>query len=287
MKIFFKKAMILFSFFMVSAFYAGCAFCKEEVSCENNISETCQQQLTDCFGDAFSLSQGVEKEDRFFDEHENKDIITHYMEWELTYENAAGQECRFVFNNRNGRKPAEEYMEDSMESYFCSLVRQHYQQHFWDETIARIPGCRETDSTLYFQRYRLFSMPDVPETAIMFDERLHYSLWENISFLDLQYDAVFHDFPYILNMYLFITYQSSDETEQAEQCREAENLLWEMIDEMAQYTSQTLNAAVSVTMMDENGAAGGFSLAVLNGAYFERGNGIELEIALHENFFRT
>lgn len=80
-------------------------------------------------------------------------------------------------------------------------------------------------------------------------------------------------------------YQSSDEAEREKQCLEVETFLREMIDEMAQYTNHTLNATVSVTMMDEEGAAESFSLAVLNGTYFEAGRGVEYEIALHENFF--
>lgn len=282
-----------FPFLMAAIFFAGCSLGRDDICYDeniyynDNISETCRQQLKNCFGDAYALSDGIEKEEQFFNEFENVNVITRYTEWELTYEDAAGQECRFIFNNRIGRKPAKEHMEDSMESYFCNLVRQYYKQQFWDKAIMRIPGCRENDSTLYFQLYRLFSMPDVPETSTMFDERLNYSLSENICFPQLQYDAVFHDFPYILNMYLYVSYKSDDKAERSKQCRETEACLREMIDEMVKYTNHTLNATVSVTMMDEKGAAGGFSLFVLNGAYFESGRGIEYEIALHENFFGT
>ena len=47
------------------------------------------------------------------------------------------------------------------------------------------------------------------------------------------------------------------------------------------------NAAVSVTMMDEDGFADGFGFSVLKGEYFENeGDGeYEYEIRLHENFF--
>lgn len=256
-----------------------------EINSDGQIPETCFQQLQNCFGEEYILSEGTEKEDHFFDEFESTNIITHYMEWELSYENAAGQNCRFVFNNRNGRKSAQEHMEDSMENYFCDLVGQSYRQQFWDKAVARIPGCRTDDSVLYFQRYRLFSMPDVPVTSVMFDERLHYSLSENIYFPQLQYDTVFYDFPYILNMYLYVTYQSDDESMREKQCRELDTLLQEMIEEMAEYTNHTLNATVSVTMMDEKGAVDSFSHAILNGAYFEQGRGLEYEIALHENFF--
>lgn len=285
----FQKIAVLFICIMAAISLTGCAFGKKEINyngqTNDQMPEACRQQLQNCFGKEYSLSEGVEKEEHFFDEFESINVITHYTEWELTYEDAAGQNCRFMFNNRIGRKSANEHMEDSIENYFCNLVRQSYQQQFWDKTVARIPGCRINDSVLYFQRYRLFSMPDIPETSTMFDERLHYSLSENICFPQLQYDTVFQEFPYLLNMYLYVTYQSSDEAEREKQCLEVETFLREMIDEMAQYTNHTLNATVSVTMMDEEGAAESFSLAVLNGTYFEAGRGVEYEIALHENFF--
>lgn len=282
----FKKSIaVLFICIMTTLFLTGCAFGKKEIIYNDQIPEICHRQLQNCFGKEYSLSEGVAKEEHFVDEFESVNVITHYTEWELTYEDAAGQSRRFVFNNHIGRKSTREHMEDSIENYFCDLVRQSYQQRFWDKTIARIPGCRINDSVLYFQRYRLFSMPDIPETSTMFNERLHYSLSENICFPQLQYDTVFQEFPYLLNMYLYVTYQSSDEAEHEKQCLEVETFLREMIDEMAQYTNHTLNATVSVTMMDEEGAAESFSLAVLNGAYFEAGRGVEYEIALHESFF--
>ena len=59
----------------------------------------------------------------------------------------------------------------------------------------------------------------------------------------------------------------------------------EMINEMIHYTNGSLNATVHVTMMDENGYADGFNLAILDGEYFADGSGTKYEIALHENFF--
>ncbi len=263
----------------------GCAFGTERINYNTDMPKICEQQLKDCFGEEAILSDGVEKEERFFNEFERADVITHYTEWELIYENAAGQEGSFLFNNRIGRKPVQEHLEDSLERYFCDLTRQYYQQQFFEQAVAKIPGCMEDKSVVYFQPYRLFSMPDVPETTIMFDERLHYSLSENIYFPQLQYDAVFRDFPYILNMYFYVGYQSAEETERIKQRREIELSIREVIDEMARYTGNTLNATASVTMMDDRGAVDGFSLAVLNGTVYEKGRGTEFEIALHENFF--
>ncbi len=54
---------------------------------------------------------------------------------------------------------------------------------------------------------------------------------------------------------------------------------------MIHYTNGSLNATVHITMMDENGYADGFSLAILDGEYFADGPGTKYEIALHENFF--
>lgn len=201
------------------------------------------------------------------------------------YRDADGQERRFIFNNRIGRKEKKEHIEETIESYFSDLVQQHYKQNFWDKTAARIPGYREEDSKLYFQRYRLFSTPSVPETSVMFEERLKYSLAEHIVFPQLQYHEVFRNFPYILNIYLYVTYAAKEEQERMGQRQETEAALREMLDEVSRYTKGTLNAAVHVTMMDEGGYADGFSLAVLDGEYFADGLGLQYEIALHENFF--
>lgn len=231
------------------------------------------------------LSEGEEKEERFFEEHERIDVITHYTEWNLTYRDADGQERRFVFNNRLGRSDEKEHMEETMENYFSELVQQYYKQNFWDKTAAQISGYREEDSKLYFQRYKLFSTRDVPETSVMFEERLQYSLAEHIVFPKLDYHEVFADFPFILNIYLYVTYEADGEAERAAQRQETEAKLREMLDEIIRYTDGSLNAAVHVTMMDEGGYADGFSFAVLAGEYFSDGLGTQYEIALHENFF--
>ncbi len=88
-------------------------------------------------------------------------------------------------------------------------------------------------------------------------------------------------------MYLYVTYESSEETKRTEQRQEIETCLQEMIHEMAEFTNHTLNASITVTMMDDQGAAGSFSYAVLNGKFFEKGRGLEFEMALHENFFKN
>ncbi len=275
----------LFLLAVIAGLLSGCAFGKKEVHYSGKMPEVCRQELENCFGEEYVLSEGEEKEERFFEEHERIDVITHYTEWNLTYRDADGQECRFVFNNRLGRSDEKEHLEKTMENYFSDLVQQHNKENFWDKTAARIHGYREEDSELYFQRYKLFSKRDVPETSVVFDERLHYSLAEHIVFPKLDYHKVFAEFPFILNIYLYVTYEADEEAERAVQRQETEAALREMIDEIIRYTDGSLNAAVHVTMMDEGGYADGFSFAVLAGEYFSDGLGTQYEIALHENFF--
>lgn len=279
-----KGSGILLVFVVFSSLFAGCAS-GDEVYYSADIPKACRQELADCFGEVYVLSEGTEKEDRFFEEHERISIVTHYTEWSLAYKDAYGQERRFIFDNCTGRMSEKEHMEETMESYFSDLAQQYYKENFWDGTAAFIPGYREADSRLYIQPYRLFSKPDVPETSVMFEERLQYSLMEHISFSEFKYHEIFHDFPFILNIYLYADYESSEETERMRQRQEIEKKLREMTDEIIGYTDGSLNAAVHVTMMDEEGASDGFSLAVLAGEYFADGLGVQYEIALHENFF--
>lgn len=275
-------------FAIVVCLLTGCAFGKREVSYRDNVPKMCEQDLKNCFGEEYALSEGVEKEEDFFNEFENISVITYYTEWELAYKDADGEKRKFVFDNRTAGLPVQEHMEKCVENYFCDLVQNYYKRSFWNETVARISGCREDESVLYFQPYQLFSMPEIPETSEMFDERLQYCLTEHIYFPSLRYHKVFSEFPYILDMYLDVAYESEDEKKRMGQCQETERKLREMLDEMIQYTDGSLNAKVHVIMLDENGYADGFSIAVLNGEYFTGGAdglSMEYEKALHENFF--
>ncbi len=289
-----RKQAAFLVFFIISVFLQGCgctpgrvfghALGGKERSCSADMPNLCRQMLKDCFGEAYVLAEGKEKESRFWDEKNGVEWITHYTEWVLTYKDAEGQECRFVFDNRCGEGQEEEYLEKTVEQYFSGLAEEYYKQNFWNEATACMAGLEE-DSILYIKRYRLFSYPDVPETAAMFKERLNYSLTGDIYFPQLRYDSIFLDFPYIMDMYLSVMYEEEDGGRRLEQRQETERKVREMMDEMARYTGGTLNACAYVTMTDGNGYADGFSLAVLNGEYFPGGPGTEYEIALHENYF--
>ena len=65
-------------------------------------------------------------------------------------------------------------------------------------------------------------------------------------------------------MYFYVGYQSAEETERIKQRREIELSIREVIDEMARYTGNTLNATASVTMMDDRGAYHGFSFRAIS-----------------------
>ena len=263
---------------------SGCATTKE-VYKDDPMPEICEQELSNCFGEDYLLSEGVDKEDHFFEEHKQTEIITYYTEWELTYQDAYGQDRIFAFNNfYYGNWQPSERIDGFIKSYFSDLVEEHYEQKFWNKMIAEMPGCRE-DSVLYFNEYRLFSNPDVPQTSAMFDERVSYSLTDNVYFPQLKYTDVCIDFPYIFNLYLYVDYVSDDKAKRLAQRQYTEKRLRETMDAMIQYSGESLNAKAYVIMMDENGFADDFTIAVLKGDYFESGYGIEYEKNLHENFF--
>lgn len=262
----------------------GCAATNHSKELLNNESmpELCEQELRNCFGEDYLISEGIDKEGQFINK-DGKVETYNYTEWELTYQDTNGQKQVFVFNSYGSGQPLER-IENSVKSYFSDLVEDHYKQKFWNNMIADMPGCSE-DSVLYFKEYRLFSNPSIPETSVMFDERLHYSLMDNVYFPQLIYTDVCIDFPYIFNLYLYVDYESNDEAQRMAQRRDTEKRLRETMDAMIQYTGESLNAKASVTMMDENGTVDSFSIAVLKGDYYDSGYGIEYEKDLHENFF--
>lgn len=259
------------------------AFSKtQEVRKDEPLPELCEQELRNCFGEDYLISDGVDKEGQFVDKDGQVQTFN-YTEWELTYQDADEQERVFAINTKVGGQPSEK-IEKLIESYFSDLVEEHYEQKFWNKMIEEMPGCRE-DSVLYFKEYRLFSNRDVPETSVMFHERNYYSLTDNVFFPQLKYTDVCIDFPYIFNLYLYVDYVSDDKAERLAQRQYTEKRLRETIDAIIQYTGESLNAKAYVIMMDENGFADDFTIAVLKGDYFESGYGIEYEKALHENFF--
>ena len=279
-----EKKKLLFCLLAV-CFLTGCTH--ERVNwAEEPIAEICEQELKNCFGEDYVLSDGVEMESRFFEEHEGVEIVTYYTQWELTWLDVAGREQIFTFTNRSGAGDAGERMDRTVDSYFSELVQEHYRQKFWNEIAENIPYFREEDSELSFGRYRLFSKADIPETKVMIKERMNYRLSEHICFPELAFEKVCDEFPYLFCLYIYVDYESSDEARRVAQRREIEKTLREMTDQMIQYTDGTLNACVRITMMEkEKGAKDSFGFAVLDGAYFPEGAGIEYEIALHENFF--
>ncbi|MCI8662484.1 MAG: hypothetical protein HFG69_04375 [Hungatella sp.] len=258
---------------------------REEICYEGDLPAAGEGMLRRCFGDDYELGEGEEKEYEYYDYHDQVYVRVRYREWTLSYRDIWGEERVFVFDNR-GAGSDEGKMESSIKEYFRDLTEEFYRGRFWDEAAAGIGGLRE-DSVMYVQAYHLFSSPRVPETSVMFDERVQYCLAEHIYFPELRFQEVFEKFPYIMDLYLYVTYESGDEGERERQRKETEERLRQMVDGMIAYTGGTLNAAVSVTMMDEDGFADGFGFSVLKGEYFENeGDGeYEYEIRLHENFF--
>lgn len=275
---------ILYLLFLPLCLLGGCAHVREE-RCIEPVQELCRQDLIRCFGEEYKLSSGVEKERRFFEEHEQVEIITHYTQWELTWEDTDGEAHIFTFTNRSGGEPKEQ-MGKAIDSYFSELIEEHYGKKFWNQTMEKIPGVRMEDSAFRFRRYRQFSTPKEPKTQVMIKERLHYHLQDHIYFPQLRPEKVCEEFPYLFQVYVYAYYQSEDEGERETQRQRTEEALREMADEMIDYTDGTLNGTVRITMIDrEKGATDSFGFAVLKGAYFPDGIGLSYEIALHENFF--
>jgi hypothetical protein len=255
----------------------------ETICYDQDLPEEGKQMLKGCFGEDSVISEGVEKEYSYFNEHDQINVTIHYTEWTLSYQDARGQRSLFVFDNR-WPEFDNSSIEKDVERYFSRQTEEFYQKNFWDKTLAGISGIREDDSMLYLQEYSDSDLRNMPEASDMVERMQRYSLAENIYFPELQYEEVFKSFPYILEMYLYVDYESDGEEERSRQRQETERKLRQMIGEMISCTDHSLNATVGVTMMDENGYADSFRLAVLEGEYFT-GRGRDFDIALFEGFF--
>jgi hypothetical protein len=257
----------------------------EVIRYEEDVPEEGKAMLKDCFGEDSVLLEGVRKEQHYFDECDRVNVTIHYMEWTLSYKNGDGQDCAFVFDNRDGEFNKES-IEDDMERYFSHMTEEFYRMNFWDKRVAGISGLREDESTLYFQKYPSVVSRDVPEFQTMFDQMQRYSLAESMDFTHLQYREVFKKFPYSLHLVLYVDYESDKGQKRAEQRQETERKVRQITEELISYTGHSLNAVVNVTMMDEKGCADAFNIAVVEGEYFrDTEDGKGYNIALYESFF--
>lgn len=256
----------------------------ETICYEEDVTEAGRQMLWDCFGKDAVLSEGVKKERRYFDECDGVNIIQQYKEWTLSYRNVEGKSSTFVFDNCRWEFN-EKSIENAMEEYFSELTEEFYKEKFWNETVAGISGFREADSTLDLREYSISASRDVPESSVMYDNIQQYSLADNIDFTQIQYQDVFKKFPYRLNLYLYVDYESSEKQKRERQCEDTERKLRQMTEKMISYTDHSLNAVINVTMMDEDGYADAFRIAIVGGEYFINDEEDGYEIALYENFF--
>ena len=287
--IFLVGYLLFHSFFLPFSWFPGALLLalplgNEKICYDEDVPEAGKRMLKDCFGEGSVLSEGVEKEHRYFDECDQKNVIVHYIEWTLFYKNVEGQDCTFVFDNRCYQLNKAE-IECFVERYFSDLTEEFYKKKFWDKTIAGISGVRKNDSRLYFKEYASFISQNVSEASSMFDRMWEYSLTENIDFSQLQYQEVFKKFPYSLHMTLYVDYGSDREQERVRQRQETERKVRQMIEEMISYTDHSLSAIVDVNMMDENGCADAFNFAILEGEYFSDGAGTGYDVAFYESFF--
>lgn len=255
----------------------------ETVRYDGDLPEEGKELLKDCFGENMTLSEGVEKEYGYFDEHDQVNVTIHYTEWTLSYTDVQGQSQSFVFDNR-WQEFGRGSMESAVEMYFSHQAEDFYRKNFWDKTLAAISGIQEDDSMIYLDEYSDSDLRRIPEASAIVEKMECYSLTENLYFPELQYQEVFGRFPYVLRMYLYADYEGDGEKERSRQRQETEEILRQMTEEMISCTNHSLNAMVGVTMMDENGCADRFHLAVLGGEYFT-GGGEDYEIALCERFF--
>lgn len=255
----------------------------ETILYDQDLQEEGKQMLKSCFGEDSLLSDGVEKEYSYFNDHDRINVTIHYTEWTLSYQDARGQKGLFVFDNRR-QEFGKSSIENDVERYFCRQTEEFYKKNFWDKTLADISGIRQDDNGLDLKEYSDSDLRKIPEASDIIKRMRSYSLAENIYFPELQYEEVFERFPYILRMYLYVDYESEGEEERSRQRQETEQKLRQMIEKMDSFTGHSLNATVGVTMMDENGYVDSFHLAVLEGEYFtdeER----DFDVVLCESFF--
>lgn len=278
-----KRNFVVWIFFaLFFCLLLGCTFREKQKNYTEDMPNLCSREIEQCFGTEYEISEGMEREDRYYDEKRHTNVIVRYTEWNITYRDAQGEEQTFVFNNRCEHPKS--HWNHTVESYIAKRVSDFYQQKFIDCKLKGISGYREKDSPLFFQKYSRFSISDMPETSVMFRERNSYNLAEHVFFPELEYQDVFLDFPYLLKWYPKFDYKDSGEEERCIMREETKEGLRDILGEMADYTDGSLNATVYVIMMDENGFADDFFLTVLKGEEFD-GESLVFEKILHENFF--
>ena len=81
-----RRKAVLLIFFLISVLLQGCtqghvfghALREKERSYGADMPELCRRELKDCFGVEYVLSEGEEKESRFWDEKNNEELVTHW-----------------------------------------------------------------------------------------------------------------------------------------------------------------------------------------------------------------
>lgn len=63
----------------------------ETILYDQDLQEEGKQTLKRCFGEDSLLSEGVEKEYSYFNDHDRINVTIHYTEWTLSYQDARGQ----------------------------------------------------------------------------------------------------------------------------------------------------------------------------------------------------
>jgi hypothetical protein len=85
-----KIKAIHFAALILAVLLQGCALGETplgEIQVDNDadIPGLCKKELKDCFGEEYTLSEGEEKEEEYYNEFKNRNMITRYTEWDLSY----------------------------------------------------------------------------------------------------------------------------------------------------------------------------------------------------------
>ncbi|MDE6905323.1 MAG: hypothetical protein K2P76_10375 [Lachnospiraceae bacterium] len=140
-----KRNFVVWIFFaLFFCLLLGCTFREKRKNYTEDMQNLCSREIKQCFGTEYEISEGMEREDHYYDEKRNTNVIVRDTEWNITYRDVQGEEQTFVFNNRCEHPKS--HWNHTVESYIAKRVSDFYQQKFIDCKLKGISGYREKDS---------------------------------------------------------------------------------------------------------------------------------------------
>lgn len=78
----------------------GCTFREKRKNYTGDMLNLCSREIKQCFGTEYEISEGMEREDHYYDEKRNTNVIVRYTEWNITFRDVSGEEWLCLSGSR-------------------------------------------------------------------------------------------------------------------------------------------------------------------------------------------